>query len=96
MNKQEEKYNECVELLHSLHDVIALICQLTDTEGRTAMDIVKESLESMEEFENLSDEERAQIEAETDQLYQMLKQDVAVEEEKVNNRKSKKKKDLLN
>lgn len=96
MNKSEEKYNECVELLHSLHDVVTLICQLTNTEGRSALDIVRESLDSMQEYDNLTPEQKLEIEKETEQLYEMLTQDVEVEQEKVNNRKTKKKKGLLN
>lgn len=96
MSKAEKKYEECVEILHSLNDVISLVCQLTNVNNRTAMSIVKEALESMEEYENASPEVKAEIEAETDKLYEMLQQDVEVEMSKVDNRKTKKKKDLLN
>lgn len=94
MSKSDEKYNECVEILHSLHDVISLVCQLTNVKKRTAMSIVKEALNSMEEYENASPEEKAKIEAETDKIYEMLQEDVKIEVEKLDNRK--KKKDLLN
>jgi hypothetical protein len=96
MSKTEKKYEECVEILHSLNDVISLVCQLTNVHNRTAMSIVREALDSMEEYENASPEVKAEIEAETDKLYEMLQQDVGVEVEKLDNRKKKSKKDLLN
>jgi hypothetical protein len=92
MNDAEKKYNECVELLYSLHDVITVVCQLTNVRNKTAMQILKESVDSMEEYNNATPEEKAVIEAETDKIFEMLEQELGEELQVTNNRKKKTKK----
>lgn len=92
MSDAEKKYNECVELLYSLHDVITVVCQLTNVRNKTAMQILKESVDSMEEYNNATPEEKAVIEAETDKIFEMLEQELGEELQVTNNRKKKTKK----
>ena len=92
MSDAEKKYNECVELLYSLHDVITVVCQLNNVRNKTAMQILKESVDSMEEYNNATPEEKAVIEAETDKIFEMLEQELGEELQVTNNRKKKTKK----
>ncbi len=98
MNKKQQNavFDQCVDILENVANAVALTITLTETTS-TPLEIVKDSLRAYEEFLNLSPEERALVEQQTDEALTKLVE-MNPEIEVVDNRPKKKKtkKELLN
>lgn len=69
----QRKYDQCVEILHQLHDSIALCLSMTNEfDNKSALDLIKHSVEQYEEFTKLSPAEVEAIRAESAEFIKAL------------------------
>lgn len=92
MNK---KYVECAEILQSLLDTAHLLIQMPEYKDIKAIDIIKQCVKAVEEYDNLSPEELLEVEAITDQILEQVERESHMPI-KDNRKSTKSKKTLLN
>lgn len=69
----QRKYDQCVEILHQLHDAIALCLSMTNEfDNKSALDLIKHSVDQYEEYTKLSPAEVEAIRSESEEFIKAL------------------------
>lgn len=64
INANQKKYEECIELLKQVHEIIALSLSLMDVSdlgNMTAKELIIATLMQMEEYDKLSEEDKKEL-----------------------------------
>lgn len=101
MNKKSQvKYEQCLEILQSINEVIAIVIQDIEMADLTPMEIILESVNALSVYSRLSPEERAVVEEDTNRMLDQLRDQLEAEAVKVVDNRTdatpKTKKTLLN